>query len=69
MNMISSTTGGMPKGKEIAKLSSRGSNDALYHAIQSASNVDIDDQHLVASDPYHLPYWTDSHIPNMDYLL
>ena len=42
---------------------------ALYHAIQSDSDAYIDDRHLVALDPYHIPYWIDSPLPTLDYLL
>ena len=61
--------GGMSKGKEIVESSSLSPNKAMYESIQFVSNVYIDDHHLEASDPYHLPYWLDSPLPNLDCLL
>ena len=29
----------------------------------------MDNHHLVALDPYHIPYWLDSPLPILDYLL
>ena len=69
INMISSSVGGMSKGKEIVEVPSLGPHEALYHSIQSTSYAYIDDQHLVALDPYHLPYWLDYPLPNLDYLV
>ena len=60
INMISSKTRGMSKGKQIIELSSLSPHEALYDAIQYVSDSYIDGHHLVASDPYHLPYWIDS---------
>ena len=68
VNMISSNIGGMSKGKEIVEIHSLGPHEALYHAIQSSSNDYFDDQHLVALDPHHLPYWIDSPLLTLDYL-
>ena len=67
--MISSTVVGMSKAKDIARVSSLGPHEALYHAIQATSNGYFDDQHLVALDPYHLPYYLDCPLLNLDYLL
>ena len=55
MNMIS-MSGHSPKGKEVVESSSLGPYEALYDVVQNASNVHYDDIHLVALDPYHLPY-------------
>ena len=56
MNMIS-TTGHSLRGKEVVESSSLGPYEARYDFVQSAFDVHPDDLHLVASDPYHLPYW------------
>ena len=45
-----------PKGKHVVESTSLSSHEALYDAIQTLSDDRIDDLHLVASDPYHLPY-------------
>ena len=55
MNMISMTCYST-KGKEVVESPSLGPYEALYDVVQSASDVQPDDLHLVASDPYHLPY-------------
>ena len=60
VNMISSITSGTSKGKEIFETPSLSPHEALYNAIQYTSDAYVDEQHLVASDPYHLPYWLDS---------
>ena len=36
--------------------------------VQYASNVHYDDLHLVALDPYHLPYWLEPSLRVLDYL-
>ena len=69
MNMIFSTTSDMSKGKEIDEKPYLSPPKALYHAIQSAYDAYVNDHHLVASDPYHIPYWLDSSIPTLNYLL
>ena len=48
VNMISSTIGGMSKGKEIVEMPSLSMHETLYDAIQSISDAYIDDHHLVA---------------------
>ena len=40
----------------------------MYNVIQTLSDDHIDDLHLVASDPYHLPYWLEPSLPTLDYL-
>ena len=67
VNMIS-TIEHIPKGKEVVEPSSLGPHEVLYDATQSASDVYYDDDHLVASDPYHLPYFLDSPLLTLDYL-
>ena len=69
VNMISSTVKGMSKGKEIDEVPYLGPHESLYHAIHPASDAYFDEQHLVMSDPYHLPYWIDSPLLTLDYLL
>ena len=45
-----------PKGKQVVESTSLSSHEALYEAIQSFFDDHMDDLHLVASNPYHLPY-------------
>ena len=40
----------------------------MYDTIQTFSDDHTDDLHLVASDPYHLPYWLEPSLPTLDYL-
>ena len=40
----------------------------MYDVVQSISDDHIDDLHLVASDPYPLPYWLEPSLPTLDYL-
>ena len=68
MNKISCSIGGTSKGKEIVETPSVGTHKALYNAIQYASDAYVNDQHLVASYPYHMHYWIDSPLLNLDYL-
>ena len=69
MNMISSSTDDMSKGKAIVDTPSSSPLEALYDAIQSTFDSYIDDHHLVALDAYRLPYWLDSPPSTIDYLL
>ena len=57
-----------PKGKQVVETSSLSPHEAVYDAIQYVSNVPTDDLHLVASYPYHLPYWLEPLLPTLDYL-
>ena len=66
MNMISSTTDDRSKGKAIVDKISMSPPKSLYDSIQSTSDGYIDDHHLVASHPYHIPYWLDSPPPTLD---
>ena len=43
-------------------------HEAMYNTIQNFSNDHTDDLHLLASDPYHLPYWLEPSLPVLDYL-
>ena len=67
MNMISMIFYS-PKGKEVVDSSSLGPYEALYDVVQSVFDVHSDDLHLVASNPYHLPYWLEPSLPTLDYL-
>ena len=40
----------------------------MYNVIQTLSDDHTNDLHLVASDPYHLPYWLEPSLPTLDYL-
>ena len=40
----------------------------MYDTIQTCSDDHTNDIHLVASDPYHLPYWLAPSLPILDYL-
>ena len=57
-----------PKGKQVVETSSLSPHEAIYDAIQYVSDVPTYDLHLVASDPYHLPYWLEPSLPTLDYL-
>ena len=43
-------------------------HEAMYDKIQTCFDDHTDDLHLVASDPYHLPYWLEPSLPILDYL-
>ena len=58
----------MTKGKQIVESTSLILHEEMYNIIQTLSDDHIDDLHLVASDPYHLPYWLDPYLPVLDYL-
>ena len=45
-----------PKGKQVVYSTSLSSHKAMYDTIQTLFDDHTDDLHLVASDPYHLPY-------------
>ena len=45
-----------PKGKHIVESTSLSSDKEMYNTIQTLSDDHTDELHLVASDPYHLPY-------------
>ena len=67
MNMIS-MTGYSNKGKEVVDSSSLSPYEEIYDVIQYSYDVHFDDLHLVASDPYHLPYWLELSLSTLDYL-
>ena len=45
-----------PKGKYVVESTSLSPHEAMYDAIQTFFDDHTDDLHLVALDPYHLPY-------------
>ena len=69
VNMIFYASSDMSKGKAIVETPSMSLPKALYDAIQFASHAYINDHHLVASDPYHMPYWLYSPLPTISYKL
>ena len=40
----------------------------MYNVIETLSDEHTNDLHLVALDPYHLPYWLEPSLPTLDYL-
>ena len=58
INMISTSI--IDKGKSIVESTSLSPFEELYNAIQTTSDPTINDHLLVASNPYHLPYWLDN---------
>ena len=57
-----------PKGKHVVESTSLSPHEAMYDTIQTFFDDHTDDLHLVASDPYHLPYWLEPSLPILDYL-
>ena len=57
-----------PKGKQIVDSTSLSLHEAMYNVIQTLSDDHTNDLHLVASDPYHLPYWLEPSLHTLDYL-
>ena len=53
---------------QVLESTSLSSHEAMYDTIQAFSDGHTDDLHLVASDPYHLPYWLEPSLPVLDYL-
>ena len=58
INMISTSI--IDKRKSIAQSASLNPFEEVYNAIQSTDDPTINNQLLVASYFYHLPYWLDS---------
>ena len=56
-----------PKGKQIVE-STLSLHEEMYNIIQTLFDDHTDELHLVASDPYHLPYWLKPSLPILDYL-
>ena len=67
INMISSF-GYDPKGKQIVESTSLSPHEETYNVIQTLSDDQTNELHLVTSNPYHLPYWLEPSLPIMDYL-
>ena len=57
-----------PKGKQIFDSTSLSPHEEMYNIIQTLSDDHTDELHLVASDPYHLPYWLEPSLLILDYL-
>ena len=57
-----------PKGKQIVDSTSLSPHEEMYNIIQTLSDDHTDELHLVALDPYHLPYWLEPSLPILDYL-
>ena len=57
-----------PKGKKVVESTSLSSHEAMYDTIQTLFEDHTDDLHVVALDPYHLPYWLEPSLPVLDYL-
>ena len=57
-----------PKGKNVVESTSLSPYEAMYDTIQTFSDYHTHDLHLVALDPYHLPYWLEPSLPVLDYL-
>ena len=55
-------------GMKFVDSSTLGPYEALYDVVQSASDIQPDDLQLLASYPYHLPYWLEPSLPTLDYL-
>ena len=56
-----------PKGKQIVESTLLSMHEAMYNVIQTLSDDHTNDLHLVASDPYHQPYWLEPSLPILDY--
>ena len=67
VNMISSFDHDS-KGKQIVGFTSLSPHEAMYNVIQTLSHDHTNDFHLVALDPYHLPYWLEPSLPTLYYL-
>ena len=57
-----------PKGKQVVESTSLSLHEEMYNIIQTLSDDHTDELHLVASDPYHLPYRLEPSLPVLDYL-
>ena len=57
-----------PKGQNVVESTSLSPYKAMYDTIQTCSDDHTNDLHLVASDPYHLPYWLEPSLLILDYL-
>ena len=57
-----------PKGKQIVESTSLSLHEEMYNVMQTLSDDDTDELHLMALYPYHLPYWLEPSLPILDYL-
>ena len=57
-----------PKGKQIVESTSLSPHEEMHNIIQTLSDDHTNELHLVASDPYHLPYWLEPSLLILDYL-
>ena len=57
-----------PQGTNVVESTSLSPHEAMYDTIQTYSDDHTDEIHLVASDPYHLPYWLEPSLLVLDYL-
>ena len=57
-----------PKGKQFVESTSLSPHEAMYDTIQTFFDDHTDDLHLVAWDPYHLPFWLEPSLPILGYL-
>ena len=70
VNMISMSSDNLIKGKSIVDSLPLSPSEDIYQIIQSTSvDPSINDHLVVASDPYHFPYLSDSPHPYLDYIL
>ena len=67
VNMISSFDYD-PNGKQIVGSTLLSTHEAMYNVIQTLYDDHTNDLHMVASYPYHLPYWLEPSLPTLDYL-
>ena len=57
-----------PKGKKNVGSTSLSPHEGMYNVIQTLSDDHTNNLHMVASDPYHLPYWLEPSLRTLDYL-
>ena len=57
-----------PKGKQIVDSTLLSLHEAMYNIIQTLSSDHSNDLHVVALEPYHLPYWLEPSLLTLDYL-
>ena len=67
VNMISSFDYDL-KGKQIVESTPLSLHEEMYNIIQNFFDDHTDGLHLVALDPYHLPYWLEPSLPILYYL-
>ena len=67
VNMISSFDYD-PKEKQVVDSTSLSPHEEMYNVIQTLSDDHTVELHLMASDPYHQPYWLEPSLPILDYL-